>query len=766
MCNRMRSRLLSIVLVLVMVLCAGCGSRQHATSGRPQNLLLITMDTTCADHLGCYGDRSAQTPNLDALAARGARFEQTIALVPLTRPSHATILTGLYPQRHGVWSNGPYRLDPKWQTLAEKLHQSGFHTGGVIASFVLTRSFGFSRGFDLFDDRVLEVPGADPEKPAADVARTASAWLGSALQPPFFLWLHFYDPHFPYTPPEPYKSRFTARPYDGEIACMDQAIGEVLRVLEHGKWLSNTLVVAVGDHGEGLGEHGEETHGYYLYDSTLKVPLILAGPGVPQNQVISSQVTLADLEPTILDALEMKKETDRFDGRSFWKGLQAGRVESNPALIENRTIHYQFGWAALSGIRTDSWKWLNAPIPELYDLGRDPHETINVSAGLEDRTAELRKLRDRLRPKEEAQEVASGLSPEEEEKLRSLGYLSSGPTSSTDINTGPDPKRFASVLTPIERLIRAKQEKRFSDLGLLVRDILAGDPTNLFALRTKGELLIEQRKYQEALDVLLRLTEARENHPETLAYLATAYEKTGQIDKALLWYQKATTPPWIYWPALESLARLALQFPERLNPKELLQKLSGFQPDGYRERLSLARAYGILSAFEPAIVWYDHALETNPQAPEALVGLAQMMQKSGRYQDALKTLSRVQPPTAESLFVLGTILLSQGQKSQACSSFVDSIHQQPTNPNLLFGLGFNLQQCASVVLAIQAYERVLGMEPDYAEALYNLAQLREQGKDFAKAEALYRRFLKVAPARFDPQRQYARDRLRSMGGPR
>jgi arylsulfatase A-like enzyme len=293
----MRSALICLLLILFPFV--GCNKKaQNQITKR--NVLLITLDTTRADRLGCYGYTSAQTPNLDALAQAGTRFNNAITHVPLTRPSHASILTGTLPYHHGIWNNGPFRLEPKSVTLAESFKGAGYKTGAIISSHVLAPSFGFAQGFDFFDDRLQEFPGSDPEKVAADVAALANRWLGQEIQPPFFLWLHFYDPHFPFTPPEPYRSRFANSPYDGEIAYMDDSIGKIINKLKTLDWMKDTLIVAVGDHGEGLGEHQEPTHGYLIYDSTMRVPLIMSGPGVPQNKIIDSQVSISDLDPTIL----------------------------------------------------------------------------------------------------------------------------------------------------------------------------------------------------------------------------------------------------------------------------------------------------------------------------------------------------------------------------------------------------------------------------------------------------------------------------------
>ncbi len=754
----MRSAL--ICLCLVLLLFVGC-SKKDQNEPTKHNVLLITLDTTRADRLGCYGYTAAQTPNLDALAKSGTRFNNAITHVPLTRPSHASILTGTLPYHHGIWNNGPFRLEPKSVTLAESFKEAGYKTGAVISSHVLTSSFGFAQGFDFFDDHLQELPGSDPEKVAADVVDLTNRWLGQEIQPPFFLWLHFYDPHFPFTPPEPYHTKFANSLYDGEIAYMDDAIGKIISKMNTLGWLKDTLVIAVGDHGEGLGEHQEPTHGYLIYDSTMRVPLIMSGPGVPQNKIIDSQVGLSDLDPTILEACRIKNQSG-MDGKSFWKYFQSGTSPPAPVLLENRGIHYDFGWAALSGIRFKEWKWIQAPTPELYDLKTDPDEKNNVAMKEIKRAEEMKNIWNRIRPKDTPSSNTSTLSPEEMEKLESLGYIASGPVGGGSVEEGPDPKIYSDLLIPIDHLIRARADKKTDLIGPLAQEILSKDSKNWYALRVKGEWLLKKGKFEEARDLLLTLVNINEHHPENYTHLAMACEATGRVDEAILWYQKATIPPWLDWPAVEDLARLSVRFPDKISPSELAAKYQKLQAESYRKRISLARALAILSAWEPARLWYEKALQSKPGSEEALVGLAQMYQNLGKKNEALEFLAKVKPPTAQSLFVSGSILHEQGKTKSACINFAEAMGKDPSNVDLLFGLGYHLSLCDHVDLAINAYRKALERNPVHPDVLYNLAQLEDDKQNFAFARDLYKRFVKVAPKRLEQQKQAAEERIREM----
>ena len=708
-----RALILALVSVPGLALAlAGCHGPKPETAARsrPRNLLLLTLDTTRPDRLGCYGSPSGATPNLDALAARGARLEEAVAPVALTRPSHATLLTGLEPRQHGVWSNGPYRLEPAFTTIAERFSQRGFSTAAVVSSFVLGRSFGLDQGFARYDDTVAEAPGADPEKTADAAERSASTWIGSgAAAPPFFLWVHFYDPHHPYVPPEPYSSRFRSDPYAGEVAFMDAAIGRLLHALAAKGLEAETLVVAVADHGEGLGEHGEPTHGYFLYDSTLRVPLILAGPGVPPGLVVPGGVTLADLAPTMLEALGLEPDTG-VAGRSFWSELPRGRVGARPALLENPAIHRQFGWAELAGLRADGWKWIAAPTPELYDLSADPGETRNLARAEPARAAQLGERLARMRAGAAAAGQARGLSPEQEERLAALGYVSSG-TDDSDLGDGPDPKSVAPVIPDLESLIDARRADRTPEIRSRADAILARDPTNRFALRARGDLLVSEGRYREAVALLSSLVSTGDTHPEVLDSLAKAHEGLGDSRAALSNYMKATTPPMVYWLAFESLARLALRHPGLLSREVLVARLAAARPESYRERLSVARAFLMLGELPAAEAGFRGALERKPSGAEALVGLGQTLLRLGRLDEAGRALGRVTPETSESAFVTGQLRLRQDDRPGACAAFAHAVALGPRNLNLLLGLARHLGDCGDGASAARLRKQASSATP-------------------------------------------------------
>ena len=390
-------RLVTLVVgAAALVVLAGIGigrlapwwrERAMHNSPRPLNVLVVTLDTTRADRIGAYGSRTAETPHLDALARQGTLFRQAYAHAPLTLPSHTSLMTGLLPTRHGVRDNGTFVVPRGLALLSERFSDAGYHTAAFVSAFVLDRRFGLSRGFDTYDDEVAAEDVANGSDPgdrsvrAEETVRRALAWLGTTDGRPRFLWVHLFDPHAPYDPPQPFASRHRDQAYDGEIAYMDAHFGRLVSAIKEIRQPGGWLTVVAGDHGEGLGDHEEMTHGYFVYGNTLRVPLIMALPGhVPTARTIDGIVRLVDVAPTILDLSGLPALKD-VDGRSLTR-LMAGRdgADSGPAYMES--FHPRIWWGAreLLALRTSRWLFIDAPRPELYDVAADPGERTNLAA--------------------------------------------------------------------------------------------------------------------------------------------------------------------------------------------------------------------------------------------------------------------------------------------------------------------------------------------------------------------------------------------------
>src|SRR5437868_4872731 len=415
-------RLLAAIFALV--------SLSWAAAKTPANVVVITIDTLRADHLGCYGYKQVHTPNIDALAASGVKFERAFTPVPITLPSHTVIFTGTYPMLNGMHDFSANRLGPEPPTLALVLKENGYATGAVVASAVLDSRFGLNRGFDFYYDhfdfnRLEESNIEEMERPGNVVADVTLDWLSQNYQKKFFLWMHLYDPHFPYRPPTPYANEYRDHPYDGEIAFADAQVGRLIHFLKMKDLYKNTLIVLSGDHGESLGEHGEKTHGFFIYNATLHVPLLIHLPGGSSPKVVPALVNLADLMPTVLQALKVEVPS-QVQGRNLLSLMKTtAQGDSRGLYAETFLPRLHFNWSELRSIESEKYQFIEAPKPELYDLAKDPAETQNLyaekKAVAEELRASLRKLISQYSAGHELAEMTA-LDPALMERLKSLGY--------------------------------------------------------------------------------------------------------------------------------------------------------------------------------------------------------------------------------------------------------------------------------------------------------------------------------------------------------
>lgn len=499
------------------------------------NLLLVTLDTTRADHLGAYGDTRAETPNLDRLAAGGLVFTDAVTPVPLTLPAHATLLTGLDPPGHGVRINGRFVLGAEHETLAEALRRAGYQTAAFVSSFVLDPRFGLDQGFDRYDARLETTRAAafapQTERSAGAVTDAAVGWLEDRHAAgeggrPFVLWVHYFDPHDPYEPPEPFASRFADRPYAGEIAYADRELGRILSTLERQGLAGRTVVLATADHGESLGEHGERYHSRTLYEGAVRIPLILRVPGVTDGagSVGDRVVSLADVAPTLLELLGLEPlgGTGGTDGRSLLN--EPGRVEGpgrdgaagRIVYLETLNPYLDNGWAPLYAARSHGAKYVRAPRPELYDLEEDPGERRNLLAGeergggaAEGRLRPLEAFLDDLLAGQQGPEELAGealrADPDVRRRLEALGYLSGGaPGPPEEPGELPDPKDMLPLLEELAEGRRLLAEGRPEEAERRARKILSRSPRDRPALQLLGEVYATQGRVEDAERVLRR----------------------------------------------------------------------------------------------------------------------------------------------------------------------------------------------------------------------------------------------------------------------
>jgi arylsulfatase A-like enzyme/thioredoxin-like negative regulator of GroEL len=525
-----------LVLLLTIALSLPAAGPDDDVSARP-SVLLVTLDTTRADHLGCYGAEFAATPNLDALAGRGVRFDEALSPTPLTLPSHASLLTGMVPRKHGVRDNAMYRLGEEPEVLAAVLGRRGYDTAAFVSSVVLDRIGGLDRGFDLYDDsvRIGERQAFAYREKAA--AQTNDAVLGhlDKLKEPFFLWVHYFDPHLPYVPPEPFRSRFEDRPYDGEIAFMDAEIGSLLE--EVGKQTSSLMVVVAGDHGESLGEHGEDAHGIFVYQATQRVPLIFAGPGLPKGKVVKERVGLTDVAPTVLDMLGLPPLSDA-DGRSLLPLLRGAEWSSGVYELETLFPYHAYGWAPLRGLVRGEYKFIEAPDDELYRLSSDPDEKKDLSeskSGLASAmAARLGALTegDIARPFVEDPELA-----EQRRKLEALGYLSRG--ASPDAGDPIDPKDGIPWLADLEAGREAYQTGEPAKGIEPLQKLLSRNPRNVPALLALANCYIRSGSPKDAEKAARQALDIQPNDDLAHFNLANALSASELAGQARRHYERA-----------------------------------------------------------------------------------------------------------------------------------------------------------------------------------------------------------------------------------
>ncbi len=456
-------------LLCLLTTIAACGPPASRLVGpaKPVSVLLITIDTLRADHVGSYGSTGARTPALDRLAAEGVQAEHAWAAAPLTLPSHASILSGLYPPSHGSRHNGVAVLDTV-PTLASVLKAKGLATAAFVSAFPLDRRFGLARGFDVYDDEMPRPEGGAPlnERAGRDTVDRATAWLASHAAQPFFLWVHLFEPHAPYGDPSAGGSPRVR--YAAEVTTADQQVDRLLRAL--GPADAHTLVVATSDHGEAFGEHGEIGHSVFVYDTTLRVPLLLRGPGVPVGVQIKGDVSLVDVAPTILDVFGGVIDAD---GRSLVPAFTSGRADSRTIYAESFAPLLDFGWASLRSVRADGWKFIAAPAPELFDLRQDPAETRNVIAAQAARGADMDAQVSRWSGPELS--APAKVSTDAARRLQSLGYLQGSP-SSVGAGRRADPKDRVAVASRIAEVTSG--EVQGAALIAALNAILRDDPRN------------------------------------------------------------------------------------------------------------------------------------------------------------------------------------------------------------------------------------------------------------------------------------------------
>lgn len=641
------------------------------------NLLIITIDTLRADHVGVYGYKKIKTPNIDTLGKNGVLFSQAFCHVPLTLPSHCSLFTGALPIFHGVRDNG-YRLPSFNVTLVEIMKEKGYKTAAFVGAFPLDSRFGLDNGFDVYDDlygsKNIVRDLSFIERKAEEVNEKAMEWLVQNQNKKFFIWIHYFDPHTPYEPPPPFKNEYIGREYDGEIAYTDAIIGELIDKLDQLKLTDHTLIILTSDHGEGLGDHNETTHGIFVYDSTLRVPLIFHNPKMlPKNRVVPDQLGLIDIMPTVLDLMGFEKKPD-VQGKSFKSAIFKGKSSPDKFVyIESVAAMMDRNWAPLQGIRSQEWKYIDAPIPELYDLKNDPEEENNIIGSNPRIAKRLRKelqkaIKDHSSPRS-SHVFKTEIDEETREKLISLGYITGRTIESQ--NERPDPKTMIEVDNIFNEAIIASEIGKLEMASQLYDKVLEKQPnfligyeyaaynfykmgkieaaikllekaislnlTNNSLLARLGLYYQELGKFEDSKQILERVIQQDKSYAEAYNYLGVTYYKKDQLTKAIDSFKQALTLDKDYAMAMNNLGNCYLALKKYDLAEEEYKKAISVDDHLASAHNGLAVAYYRQDLVREALLSWEKSLELDPQQTDTLYNLGRVYLRLGYKQKALRS---------------------------------------------------------------------------------------------------------------------------------
>jgi arylsulfatase A-like enzyme/tetratricopeptide (TPR) repeat protein len=694
----------AVALVVVAMLAVGAWwalrSPAFTVAVTPdRNVLLVTIDTLRADALGSYGGR-AVTPNLDRLAAHGARFEFAHSHAVVTLVSHATMLTGRYPYEHGIRDNTGYRLSPTQPTAATRLKAQGFATGAFIGGFPLDHRFGLGVGFDLYDDHLGQTASAtdvsELKRPADLVVKSALTWIGQQSGK-WFAWVHVYDPHTPYQPPAEWRARFPSEPYLGEVSWTDFALGTLFdRLADQPR---ATLVVVTGDHGESLGEHGELTHSLFAYESTLHIPLIIAEvPGNRPRQaargvVVNTPVRHVDLLPTLLQAVGAPADPT-LPGTSLRDLIAAGRGADRPSYFEAMTATVTRGWAPLRGVLVGREKFIDLPITEMYNLAADPHEAQNIVAVDTDQahimvnTLKSFDIQPPGRPRAET--------PDTLERLRSLGYIGGAVAAVRDKYTdADDPKRLIELEQMMQRARDAYSQGRTGDAVTLYTSVIAKRPDTEDAYRQLALVYWRTGRPKDAIATLEAALRNGITQSEVRIRLGQDLAEAGQADKAIA----------------------------------LLESFAGDDPDAL---VALGNAYVLAGRRDDAVRTFRHLIAIDPTSGLAYENIGTAQLDARDYAGAEVSLRRaleLDPNLPGAHTALGVVLATTGHKAEAIDAWKRAVDLDSTEFNALFNLTVNLAAAGRRDEALTYGERFIATAPpalkqDVAEIRRLVDQIR------------------------------------------
>lgn len=665
----MKRKALLLMLAAWGSLLLPCGSASGKTGETAYNVLLVTLDTTRADHLGVYGEQRPLTPNIDLVASRGAVFTRAFSHTPMTLPAHANILTGSTPLYHGIRDNTGFRLDARFLTLAEWLRMRGYATAAFVSSFVLGRAFGLDQGFDIYHE-----PLDKDSFLAAESVSAAKDWI-AGQDGKWFCWLHLWDPHFPYTPPAPFAERYRKDPYAGEIAYMDAELGKLFSFLKKSKRLDSTLLVITGDHGESLGEHGEFEHGFFAYNSTVHIPLIICLPGQRQRSV-SALVSHVDIFPTVCDILG-GDPPPWLAGRTLLPLLKGGAREERPVYIESMGPYLSKGWAPLQGFITGKLKFIDLPIKELYDMEHDFNESKNIISTR--KLADLNGVLADLQKKMSGTDTAAArmtLPAETLRRLRSFGYLAGIQVEKKAVFGRDDDLK---TLLPIQNKLRTANQlfnlRKYREAKEMYEQVIASKPDDIGSYVHLAETLYYLRQLPAAVDILRRGLQRKPDSMELKSKLGVFLTEINRNDEAVALLQEvlasdpADSANWNY------LGVAFFRMKNFVKADEAYEKSLALDPHN-------AMAYSNLGALhlaryvaakdeasrEEAVADFDKAIDLDAKSVAAYNGRGAAFKFAGQVEAALADWRKVlelKPDFTDAYFNIAVTLIAAGRKAEA-----------------------------------------------------------------------------------------------------
>ena len=751
---RKKSRVLLLIGAVLLVAAGVLLTFPFPPSAAPLNLVVITLDTTRADRIGAYGRARAGTPNVDALAQDGVLFDHATTSAPITLPAHSSLFTGRYPPQHGVRDNGGYFLNDKEQTLAETLKARGYATAGFIAAYVLDAKWGIAQGFDTYVDdfdlskyKVFSMGAI--QRPGNEVVDRALPWMDQHHAAPFFAWIHLYDPHAPYAAPEPFRSQYADDRYQGEIAFTDAQIGRVVQFLRDRNVYDRTVIVVIGDHGESLNDHGEEGHGFFVYESVVHVPFVLRAPdSAMKNRRVTDTVRSVDVMPTVLDLLGVEKPAGAvIDGVSLRPLMTGARAEMGlEAYAEAVYPLHHFGWSDLRALRQGRYKLIAAPRPELYDLQDDPSERTNLFAArrpLGDRMlGRLAELEAHFKQSAQQKSEAVEIDPDAKARLAALGYVGSFVAAVGEDGSRAglaDPKDKVHLFNKITRARDlAKDEAALPAAMAMIREVLDEDPKVIDAWFTLGNMAGRRGRPEEAIGYFKRALALKADDEEAVINMAHAYRKLGRDDDALVGYRRFL----------------------ELDPKSA------------QVRYEIAQILIDRGEYAAASAELRQALAIEPKMAAARNALGVIAISEGNLPGAeseIRAALEMKPDVRLAHFNLALLAEKRGDAATAEAQYTKELELHPNNFKAAFNLGRLYEAQRRPAEQEAAFRRAIAINPEFGEGYFYLAKLLlDQGRAFDEAVSLAKKGLEVAPgSNYAPLGHYVLADLYSrLGRPR